>query len=109
MTARAYAYMQDLGFSKEDIGRAWNGEASLPLRDARAQRILFDAARYHDAVARAPQARANAPTRVQKPGPSGQIAPQEDVDLRGLSNKLSLSGSVKDGAALLSARRSRSR
>lgn len=106
---RAQAYMENIGFSKDDIARAWHGQASVNLRDHRAQSIIMDAMRYREAIAGVPNARANPVAKVQRPGTSVERAPAGDVDLRTLFDKLAQTGSARDAAALLSARRARSR
>jgi hypothetical protein len=102
ITNKAVNYLRSLGFSDGDLHRAYNGDASVSLRDHRMQLLIRDAVRYHDAVNSVPQARRNAPTRVQKPGPSGTIARQEDLDMRAISNQLN--GATGNAAARLGAR-----
>jgi hypothetical protein len=106
-------YVNKMGFTDDDIARAWNGQAHLSLRDARVQSMLYDAMRYREAVAAVPAARANKPVKVQTPGPSGQVVSQDDSDLRALSQRLTNAptgtASVRAAAELLAARRAKSR
>ncbi len=86
-----------------------SGTESKFLRSAAAQKILVDAAKY-----RMMQKTAKAvPTReippVQRPGVAGPRSNQSDSNLAALSARLGKSGSLKDAAALLSARRSKGR
>jgi hypothetical protein len=110
---RTRNYVNRMGFTDHDIARAWNGQAHLSLRDARVQSMLYDAMRYREAVAAVPAARVNKPVRVVTPGPSGQIASQDDADLRSLSQRLTNAptgtASVRAAAELLAARRAKSR
>jgi hypothetical protein len=71
---------------------------------------MVDAAKYRmmQRAAKAVPARGAVPT-VQKPGYAGPRTNSRDTGLAALSMKLSKSGSIKDAAALLSARRSKGR
>jgi hypothetical protein len=109
VTARTRAYVNKMGFTDDDIARAWSGEAHISLRDARVQSMLYDAMRYRNAVASVPAARANAPVRVQQPGAGGQRASESEASLLMLSKKLGETHSAKDAALLLAARRMRGR
>jgi hypothetical protein len=59
--------LRNVGFSDEDISRAWKGEASISLMDHRAQILLARAAMYDRAIAGLPAARSNPIPHVQKP------------------------------------------
>jgi hypothetical protein len=100
--------LTNLGVSKQDIGRLWNGEASISLRDARAQALLAKAARW-DAAQEALKNAARAPASpVMRPGVGG--ARSDDYSqskLSSLTNRLNQTGNLKDATKLLVARRSR--
>ena len=98
--------LKDKGFTDTDLGKLWNGEASLSLRDHRVQLLIRDAVRYRDAQAVA-KAKVSKPVpNVQRPGTAPQRAPDRDVHLAQLSKQLDQSGSWKDAARLLMAQRS---
>lgn len=98
--------LKDIGFTDQDLAKLWNGEASLSLRDHRAQLLLLDAAKYRMAkTAIKTKVVPKAAPSVQKPGVSGSRASDDNVQVKQLDNKLSQSGSVKDATALLLARR----
>jgi hypothetical protein len=59
--------LRNVGFSDEDISRAWKGEASISLMDHRAQILLARAAMYDRAIAGLPAARSNPIPHVQSP------------------------------------------
>lgn len=106
--AEARTMLRDYGLNDQEIAWAWSND---PVMRSRAgQLILRDAAAYRLQQKTAQTIRPTyTPVRVQKPGPAGTIARQGDEDLRGLSNKLTQTGSAKDAAALLAARRARAR
>jgi hypothetical protein len=98
--------LRNVGFSDHDVRRAYNGEATVSLRDHRVQILLAKAARYDAAMADAPEKVArNIPT-VQRPGVSGSRADEFDQSqLSDLSRRLGQTGNVKDAARLVAARR----
>jgi hypothetical protein len=103
------AAMQTLktaGYTDDEIQRAWSGRASISLRDARAQALLLKAAKYDLAqeAVRYPAPRPIPP--VQKPGVTTNHANFDDRQLGALNARLAQSGSFKDAAKLLMARRS---
>jgi len=100
------ALLKDLGFSDQDLGKLWNGEASLSLRDHRAQLLIRDAARYREAQ-KAVKAPVKAVPQVQRPGVAKPKGADDDLRIKHLSDKLESSGSWKDAAELLIAQRSR--
>jgi hypothetical protein len=112
ITNKAVNYLRSLGFSDGDMQRAYSGDASVSLRDHRMQLLIRDAMRYREAVEAVPQARRNLPTKVMKPGPSGTIARQEDIDMRTLSNQLvgaTGNTAARLGAQMIAERRARNR
>jgi hypothetical protein len=60
--------LHEAGFSDEELGRAWNRGETFHIRDARAQKIIADAAKYRMAQARARTVVAKAAPPVQRPG-----------------------------------------
>jgi hypothetical protein len=47
------AMLYEVGFGKEELHRAWNGESGFSVRDHRAQRLIADAYRWRQAQANA--------------------------------------------------------
>ena len=102
----AVSLLEDMGFSQDDLGKLWSGQASVSLRDHRLQLIIRDALRYREAKAAVPKAKvaAVAPT-VQRPGSPVERVRDTDRALSAMDKKLDSTGSWKDGAELLLARR----
>lgn len=103
----AISYLKDLGFSETELGKAWNGQASISPRDHRFQVLVRDAVKYRESQEQARKALATAKPLppVQKPG----VAPARGAGnaqlVQTLSAKLDQTGSIKDAAKLLMARR----
>ena len=98
--------LKDAGFGQEDLSKLWTGQASLSLRDHRAQEIALKAAKWDQAQKQVTQKVAKSVPPVQRPGvspPKGQAA---DIQLKNLEKALERTGSLKDATAFLKARRS---
>ena len=107
LQAAAVKTLTDLGVSREDIGRLWNGQASISLRDARAQVLLAKAAKWDAAQA---ALEANSAIRFQRicrqcSVPESRVFALPNMTKANLSRRLNQSGNVKDAAKLLLARR----
>ena len=104
---KAVALLQDIGFTPEDLGRLDKGE-KLSLFDHRVQHLLYDAIQFRDAKATRDAAVKAAVTKpvppVQRPG-ARQAGTGQSERIQALTNQFKASGSVKDAAALLAARR----
>lgn len=100
----AIAYLKDIGFQESELGSAWNGQASLSLRDHRVQGLIRDAVKYRDGQANAKKVIAAKPLPpVQRPG---VVAPRNnDSNIQALSKKLETTGRMEDAAAVVAARR----
>ena len=101
----AVELLRDKGFSDTDLGKLWNGEASLSLRDHRVQLLIRDALRYRDAQVAAKSKVAKPVPSVQRPGTAPQRAPDSQVRLAQLSKQLDQTGNWRDAAAYLMAQR----
>ncbi len=102
--------LKDIGFSDQDLSKLWNGEASLSLRDHRAQLLIRDAVRYREAQSAAKTKAVKPVPTVQRPGSPVSRTPDADSQLKNLSNQIdSKSGfaAVRAAAELVTARRSR--
>jgi hypothetical protein len=91
--------MHDAGFSKEEIGAAWNG-TPIQLRDARSQKILADAAKWRMAQAKAKEAVKKPVPEVQRPGVSRRFEAGAISNLQPLEDRLRETGNLKDAVAL---------
>jgi len=101
----AVSVLRDLGFSNDELTKAWNGQEKLSLRDHRFQQILVDAVKYREAKTKAKTQPKPVPPVAQRPGVSRgpNVAAEEAV--KALEQKLDKTGSAKDAARLLIARR----
>lgn len=99
----AKAVLTDIGFNDQELAQAWNGEASVSLRDARIQLLILDAVKYRDAKANLAKPAPKPVTQVQKPG----VAEPRSAALavQNLSKKLEQTGRLEDALAVVQARR----
>ena len=102
----AIKLLADIGFSNEDLGKLWSGQASVSLRDHRLQLIIRDALRYREAKTALPKAqvKATAP-KVQRPGSPADRTRDTESGNQSLEKRLTQSGNWKDAAELLISRR----
>jgi len=102
----ALSYLKDTGFSESELGSAWNGQASLSLRDHRVQSMIRDAVKFREGQENAKKAIAAKPLPpVQRPGVAAPKGAADTQNVQNLSRKLDQSGNLKDAAALLIAKR----
>lgn len=99
----AISYLKETGFSESELGSAWNGQASLSLRDHRVQSMIRDAAKFREGQVAAKKAVAKPLPPVQRPGVA---APRNnDANIQSLSKKLESTGKIEDAMAVVMARR----
>jgi len=102
----ALSYLKDTGFTESELGSAWNGQASLSLRDHRVQSMIRDAVKYREGQESAKKAITAKPLPpVQRPGVAPPRGAAADQNIQTLSKKLESSGKVDDAVALVLARR----
>ena len=100
--------LTDIGLTEPELRALWNGEAKLDLRDARAQRVLADAARWREAQAKARVAPKVPLPPVMRPGNGESKAERAAHDFGAQLNALpgmSPTDAAKAGARLLAQRR----
>ena len=104
----AISYLKDIGFEESELGSAWNGQASLSLRDHRVQSMIRDAVKFREGKAAVKIAVSTKPLPpVQRPGVA---APRgADSNIQNLSKKLETTGRIEDAAAVVAARRAAAR
>lgn len=98
--------LKDIGFTESDLSKLWNGEASLSLRDHRAQLLIRDALRYRQAQTAAKSKTLKPVPVVQRPGSPAARAPESDIRIQNLNKQFDKTASWKDAAELLIAQRS---
>ena len=102
----AMALLEDIGFTQDDLGKLWSGQASVSLRDHRLQLIIRDALRYREAKTAVSRARvAPVAPKVQRPGSPAERVRDSSRETSAMDKKLDSTGNWKDAAALLIARR----
>ena len=101
----AVSVLSDLGFEEAELVPLWNGQKELSLRDHRVQLLIRDATLWREAQAKAKAAAAKPVPPVQRPGVSQPAGAAREAQVQALTTKLDKSGSLKDAAALLRARR----
>jgi hypothetical protein len=102
----AVAVLKQHGFDEAELAASWHGHRDFSLRDHRVQLLVRDAVLWREAKAKAKAAVAKPLPPVQRPGASQGKGAAQDAVIQNLTKKLEASGSLKDAAALLRARRS---
>jgi hypothetical protein len=101
----AVAVLNDLGFEDAELVPLWNGRQGLSLRDHRVQLLIRDATLWREAQAKARAAASKPVPPVQRPGVSQPRGAAQEAQVQALTTRLDKTGSLKDAAALLRARR----
>ena len=101
----AMSVLNDLGFEEAELVQSWNGRKDLSLRDHRVQLLIRDATLWREAQAKAKAAATRPVPPVQRPGVSQSRGAAQEAQVQALTTKLEKTGSLKDAAALLRARR----
>jgi hypothetical protein len=100
--------MADVGFSEDEIQRAWAGQVGVPLRDYRVQQLLADGARWRMAKAKARNVTKASVPPVQRPGVVRPRGADSEGDIGRLERELATSTgdrAIKLGTKLHQARR----
>jgi hypothetical protein len=105
LQSAAVAALAHHGFEQSELAASWHGHKDFSLRDHRVQLLVRDAILWREAKAKAKAAAAKPLPPVQRPGVSQAKGAAQDALVENLSEKLEASGSLKDAAALLRARR----
>ncbi len=104
----AVQMLQDhYGFTQSDIQSLREGKSSLAGIDARFQNLVYDAYRFRQAQAAVKKAQVKPVPNVQRPGAAPVKGEDRDIRLTSLEKRLEQTGSWKDAAELLVARRSK--
>jgi hypothetical protein len=101
----AVEMLKELGFSDADLGRMWNGQAEVSLRDHRIQLLIRDGVRYRAAQKAAAKPAPKPVPQVLRPGPAPARNGDADGRVKDLNERLNASGNLRDAAALLAAQR----
>lgn len=101
----AVKVLKEIGFSDQELAAAWNGEASVSLRDHRLQQLIYDGVRYREAKANLSKPTPKPVPQVQRPGAAEPRNAGAVQTVQTLSKKLETSGKIEDAVALIQARR----
>jgi hypothetical protein len=101
----AMAVLKQRGFDETELAASWHGQKEFPLCDHRIQLLVRDAILWRQAQAKAKAAAAKPLPPVQRPGVAQFRTAARQEEIQSLSKKLDATGSLKDAAALLRARR----
>ncbi len=107
---KAVTLLRDTGFSDDDLGKLWSGQASVSLRDNRIQKIIAKAARYDAAKAGVPAKKAALPaSRTLRPGTPTERASDAQTEVASMFKQLDDRPdglqAARRGAEILMARR----
>lgn len=105
LTASALNVLKDAGFTEQELAEMWNGRVGISLRDHRVQMLVLGNVKFAEAQKAAKEAKAKPLPPVQRPGVAQPAGAANTERLKTLSERLSQTGSAKDAAALLTARR----
>ncbi len=104
LTKAAQGYLTDIGFKPEDLAQAWEGQASLSLRDHRVQLLILDGVKYREAKAGAAKPAPKPVPNVQRPGTSKVPTSANAAEVQTLEKRFERDPSLKNAAALRLAR-----
>lgn len=97
--------LPELGFKDSELADLASGKQKLSIYDHRVQRLLADAVKLRDIQSAKTTAAAKPLPPVQRPGTAKPAVSANSERIQALTNTLNNSGSLKDAAALLMARR----
>jgi hypothetical protein len=106
---QALAVLGDLGFDETELVPLWNGQKELSLRDHRLQLLIRDATLWREAQAKAKAAATKPVPPVQRPGAATPRQGTDEARVQHLTQRLEQTGSLRDAAALVRARRTAAR
>jgi hypothetical protein len=106
LQSKALKVLHELGFDEEkELVPKWNGQKELSLRDHRLQLLIRDATLWREAQAKAKAAATKPVPPVQRPGAASARQGTDEARVQHLTQRLEQTGSLRDAAALVRARR----
>ena len=102
---QALAVLGELGFDEAELVPLWNGQKELSLRDHRLQLLIRDATLWREAEKKAKAAATKPVPPVQRPGAATSRQGTDEARVQHLTQRLEQTGSLRDAAALVRARR----
>jgi hypothetical protein len=88
LQSAAVEALRELGFEDDELGKLWNGQASLSLRDHRLQLLIRDGVRYREAQEAAKKVVAKPLPPVQRPGAAQPKGAAQEAQIQTLSKQL---------------------
>jgi hypothetical protein len=101
----AAGMLRELGFSDQELGALYHGQAQLNMHDHRLQLLIRDGIRFRDAQKAAKEASTKPVPPVQRPGVAQPRGAAQDAVVQNLTKRLDQTGNLKDAARLLAERR----
>lgn len=80
--------LEQLGFTEQELGNAWNGKGDIPLRDVRMQELIRKATLWDQAQLRAKTVAAQPKPPVQRPGASRPQGSAVHAQIQALATQL---------------------
>jgi hypothetical protein len=108
----AIEVLRDLGFDDDELGKLWNGQAGVSLRDHRLQLLIRDGIKYREAKTAVSKVTAKPLPPVQRPGAAQPRGAAKEAEIQTLSKQLdNASGmnALRTAAALVAQRRATAR
>ena len=105
LQSSAVTVLRELGFKDDELGQLWRGEKSVSLHDHRLQLLIRDGIKFREAQEKAKAAEKKPLPAPQRPGVAQNKGAAQDQRIQALTQKLTNSGSLRDAAALIAARR----
>jgi hypothetical protein len=96
----APAFLEDHGFTQQDLNDLASGKERVAVYDHRFQSLILDAMKYRDAQKARTVATAKPVPPVQRPGVARPQGAGQSEALQALATKFERTGSLKDAAAL---------
>lgn len=103
--AAAPKFLEERGFTNQELSDMWSGKEKLSLRDHRVQALILDGLKYRDVLKAKVVAAPKPAPSVQRPGTSKPPGEAVSETIKNLSSKLERTGDTKDLAALIGAYR----
>ena len=105
LMADAPAFMEERGFSNQELTDLWTGKERLSLHDHRIQSLILDGMKYRDLQKAPPKAAPKPVPAVQRPGTAKPPGSAQSETIQNLRETHKRTGNTKDLGALISALR----
>lgn len=86
---RAFQHLEEIGFTKDEIGKSWDGQLGISVRDARLQQIIAEWTSFKEAKANIAKPLAKPVKPVQRPGAAPDKGTANVARLKAAEERLS--------------------